>query len=216
MVTNLIIHSVYLYGLNQSEGSKLSRTETDFVHGWSKFPHLLDNMAHSHWTQVPNNPGDRKQRWTVSFQEKICKYIQKRDVKLKKPQQSKPVLNVGEATRILSSYKHSSKITGGIFFLGYNILLPSVAITPTCKFTFFLHLFAPLWWIIPVKIPTPNLHSANFYLGKLSLASITQKCHISPYVCSIVSLYSTYGDPRNVVYLHWSKKSGFCLNFFTV
>lgn len=100
-----------------------------------------------------------------SFQEKIRKCIQRRGCEIKN--QPKPVLNVAEATRILSSYRQYSKITGRIFFLGYNILLPSVVFThrtPTSKLTFFLHLFAPLWWIILVKIPTPNLYSANFFI----------------------------------------------------
>lgn len=73
------------------------------------------------------------------FQEKIRKYIQRRGCKIKKktkPKQTnkqlpKPVLNVAEATRILSSYRHSSKITDWIFFLAYNLLLPSVVITNT-------------------------------------------------------------------------------------
>lgn len=63
-------------------------------------------------------------------QEKTCKCIQRRGCEIKK-NQPKPVLNVAEATRILSSYRRSSKITGGIFFLAYKILLPSVVITNT-------------------------------------------------------------------------------------
>lgn len=95
--------------------------------------HISLTTGQSHWTQIPNNPGDREQRWTVSHSRRIYEVYREEDAKLKKKKQKqpKPVLNVAEATTALSSYKHPSKITGGIFFLGYNILLPSVSITNT-------------------------------------------------------------------------------------